>query len=374
MSATEPLRPEPEALLKQASGEGRGRLKIFLGMAPGVGKTFAMLESAQRLQSQGKPVLVGIIETHGRAETEALLNGLEILPRRTISYRGHNLQEFDLDAALARRPKLLLVDELAHSNPEGSRHPKRWQDIEELRAAGIDVHTTLNIQHLESLNDVVARITGVRVRETVPDRVLAEADEVELIDLTPTELNERLHQGKVYAPHLAGHALERFFRPGNLAALRELALRRTAERVDDEMVGYMRAHAIEGPWPVSERIMVCIGTNSLGPAVVREGKRLADQMNVPWVVVHVETPSGALQAKQGDNALAEALSLTQRLGGQAESLIGEDMVGELLRYAKRRNITQIVIGRSSASRWRALLGRSLVQELVRRAEASQYMC
>jgi two-component system sensor histidine kinase KdpD len=365
--ADEPLRPHPEALLAAASREGRGRLKVYLGMAPGVGKTYAMLESARRLKQGGIDVVVGLVETHGRAETQGLLDGLEMLPRRSVYYRGHLLQEFDLDAALARQPTLLLVDEFAHTNPPDSRHPKRWLDVEELLKAGIDVHTTLNIQHLESLNDVVARITGVRVQETIPDRVLERAEEVELADLTPAELTERLRQGKVYLPHVAGTALDRFFRPGNLTALRELALRRTAEQVDEEMVGYMQAHAIEGPWPAGERLMVCIGADGLGPAVVRHARRLSDQLGAPWVAVHIEPPGGIPAGKEAGR-LAEALSLAESLQGRVERLTGTDAVGELLRYARRSNITQIVVGRSRAGRLRALLGRSLVQELVRRAE------
>jgi two-component system sensor histidine kinase KdpD len=367
MSIDDDRRPHPEALLAAATREGRGRLKVYLGMAPGVGKTFAMLEGARRLKQGGTDVVIGLVETHGRVETQALIGGLEILPRRPVYYRGHLLQELDVDAALARAPALLLVDELAHTNPPDSRHPKRWQDVEELLRAGIDVHTTLNIQHLESLNDVVARITGVRVQETLPDEVLEQAAEVELIDLTPAELTERLHQGKVYLPHVVGTALEHFFRPGNLTALRELTLRRMAEQVDEEMVGYMQAHAIEGPWPAGERLMVCLGADDHGPAVVRHARRLADQLNAPWMAVHIE-PAGGVPAGEDARRLAQALALAESLKGRVERLTGSDVVGELLRFARRNNITQIVVGRSRAGRLRALLGRSLVQELVRRAE------
>jgi two-component system sensor histidine kinase KdpD len=245
----DPDRPDPDALLAMARREGRGRLKVFLGGAPGVGKTWEMLAEARRRAAGGDDVLIGIVETHGRAETQSAIGDLPILPRARLDYRGQVLEEFDLDAALARRPRILLLDELAHSNAPGSRHPKRWQDVEELRDAGIEVWTTMNVQHLESLSEAVARITGVRVAETVPDRVLAEADAVELIDIPPAELIERMRQGKVYRPDQAARALRGFFREGNLAALREMALRRTAERVDADVTGFMRANYISGPWP-----------------------------------------------------------------------------------------------------------------------------
>ena len=365
MSDTEERRPEPEALLAEAAREGRGRLKIYLGMAPGVGKTYAMLEGARRLKAEGTDVVVGVVETHGRAETEALLEGLEILPRRKIDYNSIELREFDIDAALARRPKILLVDELAHTNAAGSRHPKRWQDVEELIRAGIDVRATLNIQHLESLNDVVARITGVKMQEVVPDKVLDAADDIELIDLTPQELLERLEAGKVYVAQLAGRARESYFRPGNLSALRELALRRTAERVDEQMLGYMKSRAIEGPWPVTERLMICVGPDGLGPAVVRAGHRLAEQLKAQWSAVYIERAGS-----ESSNAasVVEALSLAERLGGRAERLTAVDLPGELLRHAKRNNVTQIVIGRSRASWLREVTRRSLPQALVRRSQ------
>ena len=362
----EPGRPHPDALLAAAAREGRGRLKVYLGMAPGVGKTYAMLEAARRLRDGGTDVVIGLAETHGRKETQALVEGLELLPRRPILYRGHLLQEFDIDAALARRAALILVDELAHTNPPDSRHPKRWQDVEELLKAGIDVQTTLNVQHLDSLNDVVARITGVRVQETLPDRVLEGADEVELVDLTPAELIDRLNQGKVYMPQVAGTALERFFRPGNLAALRELTLRRMAEQVDEEMVGYMQAHAIDGPWPAGQRILVCVGSGDFGPSLVRHGRRLSDQLGAPWVAVHVEPPGGAPGAA-GDR-IEQSIALAGQLNGRVERLAGGDVAGELLRYARRTNITQIVVGRPRPGRLRALFGRSMVQALIERAD------
>ncbi|MEQ1755517.1 MAG: sensor histidine kinase KdpD [Micropepsaceae bacterium] len=364
----EPPRPEPDALLAEAAREGRGRLKVYLGMAPGVGKTYAMLEGARRVRDRGADVVIGLIETHGRQDTQVLLQGFEILPRKSHAYRGQTLSEFDLDAALTRRPKLLIVDEYAHTNVPDSRHPKRWQDIEELLRAGVDVHTTLNIQHLDGLNDVVARITGVRVRETIPDQVLEKADEVELIDLTPEELTGRLREGKVYAGELAGRALESYFKPGNLSALRELALRHTADRVDQQMVGYMRAHAIEGPWPAGERIMVCIGADSTAPSVLRAGRRLADQIGAPWIAVHVErSDSRPLDATQ-HQSVEEAMKLAEQLNARVERMVGEDLPGELLAYARRNNVTQIVIGRSREGMVRQLLRRSLASELIRRSE------
>ncbi|HVT50728.1 MAG TPA: sensor histidine kinase KdpD [Dongiaceae bacterium] len=363
----EPLRPEPEALLKEAGRSNRGRLKIYLGMAPGVGKTYAMLEGARAAKAAGRNVVIGLVETHGRTETAALLQGLEILPRQTISHRGHTLEEFDLAAALARKPDLIVVDELAHTNAPDCLHPKRWQDVEELLFAGINVLSALNVQHLESLNDAVARITGVRVRETVPDRILEQADEVELVDITPTELMERLHQGKVYAPELAGRALEKFFNPGNLAALREMALRRTADRVDEQVTGYMRAHGIEGPWPVNERILVCIGRDPASLLAVRAGRRMADQMQAPWIVLHVERPGVPLTVARDDDPAEVALKLAADLGARVERLAGRDLPGEILRFARRSNVSQIIIGRSRLSWLKEILRRSLAHELVRRS-------
>jgi two-component system sensor histidine kinase KdpD len=281
-------RPDPDALLAVAEGDRRGKLRIFLGAAPGVGKTYAMLARARAAKADGLDVVIGLAETHGRQETEALTKGLEILPRQKCEYRGHVIEEFNIDAALARKPKLLIVDELAHTNAADSRHPKRWQDIEELRDAGIDIWTALNIQHLESLADVVARITGVSVRETVPDRVLSEAADVILVDITPDELIQRLKEGKVYVPETAKRATQNFFTPGNLTALRELALRRTAERVDDQMVDYLRQNAIEGPWETAERLLVCVGADISSDSVVRAAARLATGLNAEWTAVFVE--------------------------------------------------------------------------------------
>ena len=365
MTLQEPRRPDPDALLAEAAKAGRGRLKVFLGMAPGVGKTYEMLSQAARRSAEGGQVLVGLVETHGRKETEALLQGLEVLPRRPIDYKDRTLLEFDLDGALARRPALLLVDEYAHSNAPGSRHPKRWQDVEELLAAGINVWTTLNVQHLESLVDVVWKITGVRVRETVPDQVLSNADEIELVDLTPEELRKRLSEGKVYVPETARRASDNFFKPENLTALRELALRRAAQTVDDQLVGAMRRSGIEGPWAAGERIMVLIAGDILAPGLVRAGRRLADLMDAPWTVTHVERPSHPVRG--GTPRLSEALKLAEQLGGATIVLTGDDLPAAILAYARRNNVTQIVVGKSRDSPLRILLGRSLANALLRQA-------
>jgi two-component system, OmpR family, sensor histidine kinase KdpD len=306
----EPARPDPDALLALAAREARGRLKVFLGAAPGVGKTFEMLVQGRRRRLGGADVVVGLVETRGRAETQAQIADLPVLPRARIEYRGQSLEEFDLDAALARRPQILLLDELAHTNAPGSRHPKRWMDVEELRQAGIEVWTTMNVQHLERLSDAVARITGVRVAETVPDRALAEADAVELIDIPPAELLERLRQGKVYRPDQAERALRGFFREGNLAALREMALRRTAERVDADVAGWMRANAVAGPWPAGDRVMALVGADPGAEAVVREARRIADALKAPLVALHVERSN----APQDGGDATPALQLAERLG------------------------------------------------------------
>src|SRR5262245_60630758 len=311
-------RPNPDELLARVQAEeiqqARGKLKIFFGATAGVGKTYAMLEAGHEKRAEGVDVLVGYVETHKRAETEALLAGLEILPRCQVEYRGTILQEFDLDAALARRPALILVDELAHTNAPESRHPKRWQDVEELLNAGINVYTTVNVQHIESLNDVVAQITGVLVRETVPDRLLEHADEVELIDLTPDDLLQRLKEGKVYVPHQAEQAVRNFFRKGNLIALRELALRRTAERVDAQMRGYMRDHAILRTWPTAERILVAVAPGPLGQRLVRAARRMAGGLHAEWIAVTVETPKTMRRRVALGDQLVHTLRLAEQLG------------------------------------------------------------
>ena len=360
-------RASPDALLDLAKKEGRGHLKIFLGAAPGVGKTYAMLTSARTEKSGGRDVVAGLVETHGRRETEQLIDGFEVLPRKPIVYRNQIMKEFDLDAALARRSSLLLVDEYAHTNVPGSRHPKRWQDIAELMAAGIDVWTTLNIQHLESLNDVVLKITKVRVRETVPDTVFDKADEIILVDFPPDELLKRLAEGKVYVQDTAARAVESFFRPQNLTALRELALRRAAERIDVDLVSRMQAHAIEGPWAAGERILACIGPDPISPTVVRTAKRLADLMDAPWIAVTVERP-GANLDDAARQRLDDAMKLAASLGAETQTLTGSDLPAELLRFSKFENVTQIVIGRPHAGFFSELLRRSLPHELVRRTQ------
>ena len=370
MTLDEPRRPDPDALLKEAQRAGRGRLKVFLGMAPGVGKTYEMLQQAKRRQAQGAEVLVGVVETHGRAETQALLEGLEVLPRHPIAYRGRTLLEFDIDTAEARRPGLLLIDEYAHSNVHGSRHPKRWQDVEELLNAGIDIWTTLNVQHLESLVDVVWKITGVRQRETVPDLVLSEADEIEVVDITPAELRQRLEEGKVYLPDTARQAAAHFFKPENLTALRELALRRAAQTIDEQLVGAMRRAGVEGPWAAGERILVLVGADPMASGLVRAGRRLAEMMDAPWTVVHVERPSRPVIGAGGGARLNEAFKLAEQLGAATQMLTGDDIVGCVLDYAQRNNATQIVIGKGRDSRWREVLGQSLAGAFTRRARGA----
>ncbi len=358
-------RPSPDALLQATRGQGR--LKIFLGAAPGVGKTFEMLATAQAKRREGVDVVVGVVETHGRRETEALLENLEVIPRRHVEYRGRVLDEMDIDAVLARHPQLVLVDELAHTNVPGSRHPKRHLDVEELLAAGIDVYTTLNIQHVESLTDVVAKITRIRVRETVPDSILDRADDIEVIDLTPQDLIQRLKEGKVYVPHQAERAIKHYFSPGNLTALRELALRRTAQRVDEQMVTYMRSHAIPGPWPAGERVLVCVNQDSSCPAVVRHARRMADTMRAHWAAIHVETPRTARLSEAERDRIAEALRLAQRLGAEVATIPGHDVVDAVLDYAQTNNFTHIIIAKSRRPRWAERAFGSVTQRLIRRA-------
>jgi two-component system sensor histidine kinase KdpD len=364
-------RPDPDQLLERVQADearrARGKLKIFFGAAAGVGKTYAMLEAARAQQAAGVDVAIGWVETHGRAETEALLPGLEQLPPRLVEYRGTTLREFDLDAALARHPTLILVDELAHTNAPGSRHAKRWQDVTELLAAGIDVYTTLNVQHLESLNDVVARVTEVPTRETVPDSILEEAAEVELVDLPPDDLIRRLKEGKVYFPEQAGEAVRRFFRKGNLIALRELALRTTAARVDAQMEVYRRDHAVPGIWPVAERILVCVSPSPLAARVVRAARRMAAGMRAEWIVAYVETPGQTQLPKADQDRVVQTLRLAEQLGAETVTLTGHDVASEVLSYARRRNVTRIVLGKPARPRWRELLFGSVVNDLVRQS-------
>lgn len=365
-------RPSPEALLAEARREdrgGRGRLKIFVGAAPGVGKTYEMLQAARAKKKEGVDVVVGIVETHGRIETATLVEGLEVLPRKQIPYGGRVLEEFDLDAALARRPKLILVDELAHTNAAGSRHPKRYLDIEEILAAGIDVYTTLNIQHIESLNDVVAQITRVRVRETVPDTVLDEADAIELVDLTPDDLIQRLKEGKVYVPKQAERALRHYFSPANLTALRELALRRTAERVDEQLLEQMQAKAIAGPWAAGERVLVCINEDEHSTSLVRYAKRMADRLRAPWTALYIETPRSLELGEAEKRRIAGAQRLAERSGGDALTLPTKAarIADDIISYAQRNNFTQIIVGKPTRSWWSELLSGSVVRDLLRRS-------
>jgi two-component system sensor histidine kinase KdpD len=361
-------RPDPEALLARVKEEEararRGKLKVFFGAAAGVGKTYAMLEAAREQRDDGVDVVVGYVETHRRAETEALLAGLEILPRRPVEYRGTTLDEFDLDAALERHPAIILVDELAHTNAPGSRHAKRWQDVVELLDAGIDVYTTVNVQHIESLNDVVARITGVVMRETVPDSVFERADEVELIDLPPDDLLQRFREGKVYVPGQAQEALENFFRKGNLIALRELSLRRTAERVDAQMRVYRREHAIERVWPTAERVLVCVGPGPWSTRLVRAAKRMADQLGAEWIAAYVETPAQLRLPPEARDSVIQTLRLAEQLGAQTITLGGPTMSEVILAYARDRNVSKIVVGKPSRSLWRRILLGSIVDALV----------
>jgi two-component system, OmpR family, sensor histidine kinase KdpD len=365
----EEVRPSPEALLKEASRESRGRLKIFLGAAPGVGKTYAMLSQGRQRRLDGVDVVIGVAETHGRVETDLLTKGFETIPKKRAPYRGQVLAEMDLDAILQRKPQLVLVDELAHTNAPGSRHPKRYLDVEEVLAAGIDVYSTLNVQHIESLTDVVAKITHVQVRETVPDSILDRADEVEVVDLTPEDLIQRLREGKVYVPELAVHAIRNYFTAGNLTALREIALRRTAQRVDEQMVDYMRAHAIQGPWEASERILVCVNESPGSVGLVRYARRLADRLRASWTTIHVETGVSQRLSDTERDRIAEALRLAERLGGQAVTIPASDAVQGLVAYARENNFTHLVIAKSRRTRWSEVFLGSVTARLIRNAGA-----
>ena len=365
----EDQRPDPDRLLERVDAEAptpRAHLKIFFGAAPGVGKTFAMLEAARRLAADGTDVVVGVVETHGRAETRALLDGLEVLPRRRVEHRGITLDELDLDRALARHPDVILVDELAHTNAPGGRHLKRWQDVLELLDAGIDVYATLNVQHVESLADVVQQITGIKVRETVPDHLLDRADELELIDLAPEGLLERLAEGKVYLGDQAARAAQHFFKKGNLAALRELALRRTAERVDADVVAYRRQHGIERPWASSERILVAVGASPSSDRLIRAGKRAAERLDADLEVAFVDVPGRPLGDRDRDRVEAH-LRLAESLGAEVVRLRGASVADTLLAHARDRNVTRILTGKPTHSRWRDLLRGSLLDTLIRRS-------
>lgn len=355
----------PDALLEEANREKRGKLKIFLGAAPGVGKTYEMLQNAQNQKKQGMDVVVGLVETHGRRETESLISGLEIVPRQRLVYKGRLLEEMDLDAILKRAPQLVLVDEFAHTNAADSRHPKRYMDVEEILAAGINVYTTLNIQHLESLNDVVAQITNVRVRETIPDRLIDQADEIELIDLTPQDLIKRVQEGKVYVGDQAQRALQNYFTEGNLTALRELALRQTAQHVDDDMVQYMQSHSISGPWAAGERILVCVNENPSSYDLIRYARRTADKIQAKWVAVYIESTRHHTLSAEARDRVAGALRLAEQLGGDTVIIPGRQIATDLLTYAREHNITQIILGKSPRSKWFEMVHGSIVRDLVR---------
>lgn len=364
-------RPPPESFLasiqEERSSQTRGHLKIYLGMAAGVGKTFAMLTDALEQKAQGLDVVAGYIEPHGRKDTSELANKLESLPTKEFKFKQITLQEFDVDAALARRADITLVDELAHTNAAGSRHPKRWQDVNELVDAGLTVYTTVNIQHLESLRDVVAQITGVEVQETIPDSILAKADEVELIDLPPKDLIQRLKAGKVYPQERVGAALANFFREGNLLALRELVLRRTAERVDAQMQRYRLRHAVEEIWPTRERVMVCVGPSPMASKLVRAAHRLATDLRAEVLAVSLASPQFLARPAEERVLATEAMELAESLGAKTITRAAQDMVGEILRIANEENVTSIVIGKPIRSHWRNILSRSLVDEILRRS-------
>ncbi len=358
------VRPDPDALLRAAAREGKGRLKVFLGAAPGVGKTYEMLTEGAARTDAGTDVIIGVVETHGRRETEAKLGGFETVPRKQIEHQGHSLDEMDIDAILKRKPELVLVDELAHTNAPGSRHAKRYQDVEELLDAGIDVYSTLNVQHLESLNDLVASFTRVRVRETLPDRVIENAD-LEVVDIPPDELIERLREGKVYVPDEATRALSHFFSKSNLSALRELALRRAAQAVDAQMLDYMRANAVTGNFAVNDRLVVAISEQPGAAELVRAAKRLADALRAPWTAVHIEAPRSSGFSDFENVQLAETMHLASQLGAQIAAVPAESILAGLKQFAADAKTTQLIVGKSARSRWFELRHGSIVDRLIR---------
>ncbi|MFZ1897040.1 DUF4118 domain-containing protein [Methanoregula sp.] len=361
-------RPDPDALLacvqKEELQKQRGKLKIFLGYIAGVGKTYEMLKAAHLRKDEGIDVRIGYIEHHGRRETEELMEGLPSIPIRSIEYHGVKLPEMDLDAILAAHPQLVLVDELAHTNVPGSRHPKRYQDVEELLAEGIDVYSTLNVQHIESLNDVVARITGVIMQEKIPDRVIDEASEIEVVDLAPPELLQRLREGKVYVPDMAARAIEQFFNEGNIYALRELALRRAAERVDNQMLEYMKTRSIPGPWPVGEYLLVCIGPGPLAERLIRTARRQADRINARWCALYVETPAHHRLSQKAKEQVDRSLQLAEKLGATNASVFGLNVANTALEYARQHNVTRIIIGKTLRPRWQEYVFGSVVDQLI----------
>ena len=367
---SEPARPDPDKLLEQIHEEGRrssrGKLKIFFGYVAGVGKTYAMLEAAQHQDAAGVDIVVGYVETHDRPETDALLEGLEALPVLDIDYRGIKLREFNLDAALARHPAIILVDELAHTNASGLRHAKRWQDVDELLAAGIGVYTTLNVQHLETLNDVVRDVIGIQVRETVPDRIFDEADSVEIVDLPPGELLERLRQGKVYMPAQAARAMDSFFKGPNLGALREITLRRTADRTHVHVENARLASGVpQQAWRISETLLVCIGPSPTSAKVIRASKRMAASLSARWIAASVETARTRVLTDEQRLRLAENIRLAERLGAETVTLAGDNVAEEIVSYARSQKATRIVIGKSRQPRWRSLIAPNIVEHLLR---------
>lgn len=364
-------RPDPEVLLARIKAderkESKGKLKIFFGAAPGVGKTHTMLQDANERLAEGIDVVAGLIETHGRKELETMLSQIEQLPLRKINYHGRVLQEFDIDKAIERKPALLLIDELAHTNLPNSRHIKRWQDVKEILERGINVYTTLNVQHLESLNDIVTQITGVTVRETVPDAILEEADVVELVDLPPDDLLKRLQEGRVYAPEQAELAKQNFFNKGNLIALRELALRITAERVGAQALSYREDQSIQKTWPTTERLLVCIEPNAQAAKLIRAARRMAARLHAEWMAVYVETVKKSKLSEIERHHLENNFRLAERLGGETYTLSGRDVVEELIAFARDRNVTKIVIGKEMRSRIKTFFFGSFVDELLRRS-------
>ncbi len=366
MVPTEP-RADPDAILAKVCQSERGKLTVFLGAFAGAGKTYAMLSAAKERLLEGFRLLIGWVETHGRADTEALVHGIPAVPPRSIEYQGRSFPEMDLNELLRRHPQIVLVDELAHTNIPGSLHTRRYQDVEELLAAGIDVYTTLNIQHIESLNDVVARITGVVMRETVPDRALQGA-EIKLVDISPEALRQRLAEGKVYVPDQAQEAAQKFFRPGNLTALRELALRYTTQHIDTDLETYMRAHGIPGPWPAAERVMACVSESPLSAQLIRAAYRLAASLKSPWIAAYVELPRNEVAGEKEKLALAHNLRLAEELGAELVTIVGDDVAAEVVRLARRRNVTHLLIGKPALSNIRQFFRGSVFSKILRQSE------
>lgn len=365
-------RPDPERLLKQIQQESeekrlnpKGKLKIFLGYCAGVGKTYRMLQEANLKKKSNIDIVIGIVETHGRKETEALTENLEFIPRKQIEYSGINLEEMDLDISLKRKPDIILVDELAHTNAPGSRHSKRYQDIEELLESGINVYTTLNIQHVESLIDIVLQISNVKVGETVPDRILELADEVELVDLAPEKLLERLKEGKVYIPQKAEQAMQKFFQKGNLLALREIALRYTAKQVDEAMRSYMQKSSILGPWPAGSRLLVGISASPTSEVLIRQTCRMAKELSAEWYAVHVESPQQLKINEILYNQLEKNIRLAEELGAEVVYLSGNVIADELIKFAREKNVTLMIAGLSHRSRLEEIIKGSVLNKLVK---------